>query len=478
MITFIISKLFDMNKSLLLLFLSLFTVSLFAQTTVTVGNTTLTERQVATGLDIPWEILWGPDDHIWVTERTGEVKRINPENGNTNSILDLSSDIYGGSGEPGLLGMALHPDFENTPKVFLAYTYWEGNVRREKLVTYDWNGTTLSNEQLVLGGITAANIHNGARIQFLPDNTLLLTTGDVGNSSTSLNLNSLNGKVLRMNMDGSIPADNPDPTKYYYTYGNRNAQGLCVAENGVVYTSEHGQNHSDEINVVKMGANYGWPEVEGPCNTSLESQYCNNNTTEEPIWAWTSYCIAPNDLVYYNHPAIPEWENSLLVSILGGISAQEPRISVIQLSADGLSATSEEEYFTNYGRIRDVCINPNNGAIYFATNGSSYPGSGPNMIIEYSNEDFVSSNEVIYDINNQFIKVSPNPIRTTGTVEFSESFIGFNYDIISYNGQVVQSGKINDTSIEISKETLPAGAYYIKARNDKGTITQTIMMTD
>ncbi|MGK0388799.1 MAG: glucose/arabinose dehydrogenase [Maribacter sp.] len=467
-----------MKKILLFpLFIILFSLQSQAQTTVTVGATTLTENIVATGLDIPWEILWGPDDHIWVTERTGEVKRINPENGNINTILDLSGVVYSSS-EPGLLGMALHPDFENTPKVFLVYTYWQGNNRKEKLVAYDWDGMSLSNEAVVLDNITAAGIHNGSRLLFLPDNTLLMTTGDVGNNTNSPNLNSLNGKTLRLNMDGSIPADNPDPTKYYYTFGNRNAQGICIAPNGKVYTSEHGQNHSDEINVMEMGADYGWPEVEGPCNTSFEVNYCNTNNITEPIWAWTSYCIAPNDLVYYNHPAIPEWENSLLVSILGGISAQEPRVSVLTLNADGSEVTSEDEYFSNYGRIRDVCVNPNTGSIYFATNGPSYPSSGPNMIVEYSNEDFTSSNEPTLNIENQFVKVSPNPITSTGKLEFSDSFIGFMYDIISYNGQVVQTGKIDNTSIEISKKTLPTGAYYIKATNDKGTITQTIIMAN
>lgn len=468
-----------MHKLLPIILLTFISIqfTLEAQTTVEVGNTTLTERQVATGLELPWEILWGPDDFIWVTERTGKVKRINPENGNTNTILDLSDDIFGGSGEPGLLGMALHPDFENTAQVFLVYTYWQGNSRREKLVTLDWDGSMLSNEQIVLDNINAANIHNGSRLLFLPDNTLLMTTGDVGNGSNSLNLSSLNGKTLRLNMDGTIPADNPDPTKYYYTFGNRNAQGLCMAPNGKIYASEHGQNHSDEVNLIEANGNYGWPEVEGPCDTSIEMNYCDNNNIKEPLFAWTDYCIAPNGLDYYNHPAIPEWDNSLLVSILGGIAAQEPRISVLELDADGNNILSETEYFDNYGRIRDVCINPTNGAVFFATNGASYPGSGPNMIVEYRNLSYVvSSNETLSEAKNQFVKVAPNPILDLGKVEFSENFIGYNYEIICYNGQVVETGKIENTSIEISRETFPAGTYYIKATNDKGTITQTIIM--
>ena len=105
--------------------------------------------------------------------------------------------------------------------------------------------------------------------------------------------------------------------------------------------------------------------------------------------------------------------------------------------------------------------------------------SGPNKIIEYRNLDYITSpNELIVDTENQFIKIAPNPISDKGMVEFGTNFIGFNYEIISYNGQVVQSGKIVNTIMEISKETLPNGAYYIKAINDKGTISQTIMMVD
>ncbi len=462
-------------KKILLLALLLSTSSLIAQT-VTVGSTTLTERTVATGLVIPWEIIWGPDDFIWSTERTGLVRRINPTTGNMVTVLDLSSDIAGGSSnEPGLLGMELHPDFLNTPKVYLVYNYFSGGSVKEKLVSYDWNGAALVNEVILLGNISGANIHNGARLLFLPDGTLLMTTGDRGNSSTSQDLSSLNGKTLRVNQDGTIPSDNPDPNSYVYTYGNRNAQGLCMAPNGTIYSSEHGQNHSDEINVLLAGKNYGWPNVEGPCDTGLEMNYCNNNATEEPIWAWTNYCIAPNGMEFYDHPAIPEWQGDILVAILGGISAQEPRISHLELSTDGLSVIAENEYFTTFGRIRDICVNPHNGAIYFATNGGSYPGSGPNRIIEYRNLNFTTSNNNVAVID-QYVKISPNPLVDYAMVEFSDSFLGGEFQIISYNGQRTTSGTINDSYMNLNKADFAAGLYYIQASSKKGTVTQTFVV--
>ncbi|MGB1217138.1 MAG: PQQ-dependent sugar dehydrogenase, partial [Saprospiraceae bacterium] len=159
-------------KKILPFIILLCSTSLMAQT-VTVGSTTLTERVVATGLVIPWEIIWGPDDFIWSTERTGVVRRINPNTGNMVTVLDLSSDIAGGaSNEPGLLGMALHPDFLTTSKVYLVYNYFSGGSVKEKLVSYDWNGTSLMNETVLLGNISGANIHNGSRLMFLPDGTL------------------------------------------------------------------------------------------------------------------------------------------------------------------------------------------------------------------------------------------------------------------------------------------------------------------
>ena len=185
------------------IFLSLLstTPAVLAQDTFQVGNTTLTATNVASGIQLPWEILWGPDDHLWVTTRPGTVYRIDPESGETSTVLSKSV-TNNGSGEPGMLGMAMHPEWETTPKVFIVYTTgptWSGT---ERLSVFDWNGASLVNEEILLT-LPAGGIHNGSRLLVLPDNTLLMTTGDVGDGgSSSQNLNSLNGKVLRINLDG------------------------------------------------------------------------------------------------------------------------------------------------------------------------------------------------------------------------------------------------------------------------------------
>ena len=157
-------------KALLpLLSVILFGLACQAQPTITVGSTTLTENTVATGLVIPWEILWGPDDHIWITERRGQILRLNPSNGNYTTILNHQSTVSSGS-ERGMLGMVLHPDFENTPKVYVVYNYQSGGTK-ERLSSFDWNSGTelLTNETILVNNIPGGNIHDGSRLLITSD---------------------------------------------------------------------------------------------------------------------------------------------------------------------------------------------------------------------------------------------------------------------------------------------------------------------
>ncbi|MDG2210284.1 MAG: PQQ-dependent sugar dehydrogenase, partial [Flavobacteriales bacterium] len=329
---------------------------ILSQPTWQVGNTTLTEYDLVTGVQLPWEILWGPDDFIWMTSRKGEVLRIDPASGNYTVVLEKTV-MNGGNGEPGMLGLAMHPDWENSPLVYVVYCTGNGGNGIEHLSAFEWNGTELVNEEELLN-LQAGGIHNGSRLLMLPDGTMLMTAGDVGSSSNSQNLNSKQGKTLRLNLDGSVPDDNPFPGSHVYTFGNRNSQGLALGPNGIVYSSEHGQNSNDEFNIVQAGGNYGWPNVEGFCNTSSEQTFCEDNNVIEPLEAWTP-CVAVNGIEYYNHAAIPEWQNSILMSVLGGLGGQYERLSVLHLSDDGLSVTSEEQFFSSFNqRVRDVAVNP------------------------------------------------------------------------------------------------------------------------
>ena len=440
---------------------------------VTIGNTTLTQTNLVTGIQIPWEILWGADDHIWITERRGRVLRVDSNNGNTETILNIQSQVESG-GEPGLLGMVLHPDFETIPVVYLAYTYAEGWNVKIRISAFDWTGTELNNENTIIEDIVGGGIHCGTRLLVLPDNTLMITTGDGGDSSVSQNMNSLSGKTLRMTLNGSIPADNPDPNSYIWSYGHRNAQGLCNGPNGIVYSSEHGAQASDEFNIIEKGRNYGWPNVQGQCNTTAEMAFCAANNVREPLTEYTP-CVAVNGIEYYNHPAVPELQNSVLMAVLGGLGGGAERLTQLKMSADGLSVVEQNDYLTNLGRLRDICVNPYDGSIYVATNGPQYPGSGPNRIVQYTNEAFIINNTSTIE-NNQFIKVYPNPMKATGTFSFSENFIGADYEVISFSGEVVMKKTITQTTEEISTAQLAAGMYYIKAENKEGVITRTFVV--
>ena len=173
----------------LLIVLACLPTRVFAQPTWEIGNTTLTEYDLVTGTQLPWEILWGPDDHLWMTSRKGEVLRIDPATGSYTTVLQKNV-MNGGNGEPGMLGMAMHPDWETTPKVYLVYcagTSWNGE---EYLASFDWDGEALVNEEILLT-LDAGGIHNGSRLLVLPDNTLLMTAGDVGSSALAQSLNSL-----------------------------------------------------------------------------------------------------------------------------------------------------------------------------------------------------------------------------------------------------------------------------------------------
>lgn len=321
------------------------------------GTADINVRVLTQSLSFPWEIIWGHDGMIWMTERGGRISKVNPADGTVTPLLTIAE--VKSQGEGGLLGMALHPDFNVSPNVFVAYNYENGGDYREKIVRYDYNGTTLINPQIIFDNIDAAGIHNGCRL-LIVNQKLFITTGDAANQSLPQQTSSVNGKILRLNLDGSIPTDNPIPGNPVWTYGHRNAQGLVYA-NGILYSSEHGPDTDDEINIIEKGKNFGWPNVKGYCNTGSEQSFCTANNVQEPIQAW-SPTIAACGLDYYNHDLIPGWKNSLLLCTLRG-----SRLVQLQLNDSHTSVTSSSEYLGDqYGRLRDICISPA-GKVYICT---------------------------------------------------------------------------------------------------------------
>lgn len=331
----------------------------------------LTTRVVVSNLSYPWEILWGPDDKIWMTERGGRISRVDPVTGSVTPLVTINEVSSGGEG--GLLGMALHPDFSATPHVFVAYNYDDASGRyREKIVRYTYDGHALTQPVTLLQHIQASGIHNGCRLAITPDLKLWITTGDAASQSLPQNKSSLNGKVLRLNLDGSIPADNPFTGNPVWSYGHRNAQGLVYANN-IMYSSEHGATSDDEVNIIEKGRNYGWPDVEGMCNEPDERSFCSSENVKEPLRAWTP-TEAVCGLDYYDAALMPQWRNSLLLCTLKG-----SKLIQLKLSSDKKTITTAYEFFDGkFGRLRDVCVSPQ-GKVYICTS------NGNDRIIEIGN---------------------------------------------------------------------------------------------
>lgn len=326
---------------------------------IQLDSTRVGASTVVSGLHVPWEICWGPDNWIWFTEQGGTVSKVNPATGQKKVLLKIP-DVFRKKSY-GLLGMAIHPDFNKLPYVFLDYTYLKDSTIHSRLVRYTYRNDTLINPLTLLGDIPGATYHNGCRVVVAPDGKLMLSTGDAGQGKPAQDPKSLVGKILRFNIDGSVPADNPIPGSPVWSWGHRNPQGLVFTPTGKLYSSEHGEASSDELNIIKKGANYGWPDVQGACNTPEEKAYYQTHTITEPLRDWTTI-IAPSGIDFYASMAIPEWQNAVLVTTLKTCSFR-----VLRLNQAGDAVESEKIYFDKaFGRLRDLCVAPN-GDIYAAT---------------------------------------------------------------------------------------------------------------
>ncbi|HEV7330911.1 MAG TPA: PQQ-dependent sugar dehydrogenase [Flavisolibacter sp.] len=336
---------------------------------VRLDSTVVGVSTILSGLDVPWEITWGPDNQIYMTEQGGTVSRVDPKTGKRTVLLHVP-DVYR-KRSMGLLGMAVSPDFKKHPYIFLDYTYLKGEKVVSRLVRYTITEDTLTAPLVLLEDIPGANGHNGSRITIGADGKLILSTGDATVSENAQNTASVNGKILRLNIDGTIPADNPIPGSPVWSWGHRNIQGLAFGRNGILYSSEHGDATDDEVNIITKAKNYGWPQVQGYADQPEEKAFLQDSAITEPLKAWTP-TIAPAGIDYYSGAAIPEWNHSLLLTTLKGSS-----LYVLKLDKKGAVISSEKVFFSNeFGRIRDVCVSLS-GEIYLSTSNRDWnPAAG------------------------------------------------------------------------------------------------------
>ena len=436
--------------------------------TFPVGSTTITVSALATGLQVPWELVWGPDNFIWMTERGGRISRVNPATGQVQPLITLPDVVT--SSEGGLLGMALHPDFATSPFVYVVYNYTD-NGYKVKLVRLTYSGTTLSNPQVLLADIPAVSTHSGSRLLILPDRTLLMTTGDAQNRPAAQDRASLNGKVLRLNLDGSIPADNPVAGSPVYSYGHRNPQGLVRATNGRVYSTEHGQNAEDELNLLEPNRNYGWPTVEGFCNLTEENAYCTANSVREPLYAWAP-TVGVAGLTYYDHPAIPGWRGSLLAVALRG-----NKLTQLPLATNGTTVGTAADFLTGFGRLRAVCVSPQ-GRVYVATSnrdGRGSPAATDDRILVLENRSFVTTSTA--KVRQPQVQLWPNPAAQSVTVQLPAAAAAAG-EIAIYDalGRTVRSSpfRVGQSTVAVPLIGLRPGLYSVRA----GGSTQPLVVNE
>jgi aldose sugar dehydrogenase len=317
---------------------------------------------------VPWSMQFDPGGRLFVTERVGRVLIVNI----TSGMYDVALQIPGvfGSGEAGLLGLALDPAFAQNHFVYLYYTAATSTTTGiNRLVRYRETGSRLVEQVLLLDNIPAANIHDGGRLKFGPDGLLYITTGDAATQGLAQDVSSLAGKILRLNGDGTTAAGNRFSSPVF-TYGHRNPQGIdWHPTTGIMWSSEHGNVGNDEINTISSGLNFGWPRIEA--NETFPGM-------EVPLTTFTP-SIAPSGAAFYRGNRIPQFTNNLFVATLRGTH-------LLRLTIDegGRRITGQERLLEGtFGRLRDVVMGPD-GNLYVATNnrdGRGTPATGDDRIL-------------------------------------------------------------------------------------------------
>jgi PQQ-dependent dehydrogenase (s-GDH family) len=414
-----------------------------------VAEKSFSMRVVTVGLANPWEVTIGPDGYIWTTERSaGRVTRVRPTDGAKRTALTLPDVLATPGTQDGLLGMALHPRLlkgHRDQYVYLAHTYDADPDpaavdRRAKIVRYTYHraAQTLDSAADLITGLPASTDHNAGRLKFGPDGKLYYTIGDQGHNqfdyacrpilAQSLptadqvrrrDWTAYQGKTLRLNLDGTVPADNPilgGVRSHVYTYGHRNAQGLDFAPAGRLYASEQGPKTDDEVNLIAAGGNYGWPRVAGfrddqayvyanwsassgvPCTSLTYSDFVippsvpqqretdfrgrafvpplrtfytvpSTFNFQDPRCAendWYFICwptVAPSSIeVYAARRGVPGWADSLLVPTL-----KDGSVYRLSLGADGRRVGEPVPMWKTVNRYRDTAVSRDGTRVYVAT---------------------------------------------------------------------------------------------------------------
>jgi len=306
---------------------------------------------IAINLLIPWAIDISKEGKLYVTERTGSIWIMKDDRFLPEPLITFESPFIS-QGEGGLMGIALDPDFILNHYIYVMHSYFENGKIYNRVVRLLEQNNKASINGVILDKIPGGRIHNGGRIKIGPDQKLYITAGDAGEANLSQEITSLAGKVLRIDLDGGIPKDNPFSNSPVYSLGHRNPQGLAWNSNNILFASEHGQTAHDEINIIQPGANYGWPIVQGDEETK-------EIITIKPLIQSNEKTWAPSGIAFINQG---QWQGKLLVACLRG-----EQIISITLNNNGTEVENIESWLVNrYGRLREV-IQAEDGSIYLTT---------------------------------------------------------------------------------------------------------------
>ncbi|MDQ6858096.1 MAG: PQQ-dependent sugar dehydrogenase [Chloroflexota bacterium] len=332
------------------------------------GAPVIVDTVIQSGLSIPWDIAFAPDGRMFMTERMGNIVIFESAQPNAKRLGSMKVPDVHSMGEAGLMGIVLDPAFGTNGFVYVCASRMDNGEWRNQILRYRAGTDSLSFDSYVLRpGPLAASIHDGCRLRFGPDGKLWVTMGENGNGRLAQDPTSLNGKILRVNADGTIPADNPTLAgaggrTYAYSMGHRNPQGLAFQPGtDVIFEIEHGATTNDEINILQPGKNYGWPDQEGVGGTA--------KGFTDPIWTSGSVTYATSGAAFVTGPEWGDWAGSLFVATL---KEQDLR----RFAVSGTSVVPKDVLLDQkYGRLRSVVQGPD-GALYVTTSN----GSGDRII--------------------------------------------------------------------------------------------------
>ena len=316
---------------------------------------------VATNFDKPWSIAFD-DERIFVSEKSGKIQIITPTGILDSPLITLRTpEVFGG----GLLGITTHPDFSNNHFLYAYYTYEENEKLWNKVIRITEENNKSIEIITIIDKIPGSAFSNGGVIKFGPDGKLYVGTGSVSDfSDESQNINSLSGKILRLNDDGTIPSDNPFVESYVFTLGHRNPTGFAWNIEGLMYATESGPTKNDEINLIRAGSNYGWPEVQ--C-------FSNNENFENPIECFDPG-LEPGGIIFYTGDKLDLGNKMILAS------QKATNLFKVEINDDDVNL---ERILSGLGRIRDVAQGPD-GYVYIITtntDGKAFPAPDDDKLL-------------------------------------------------------------------------------------------------